>query len=302
MATLTIDDKTARKIYPTADPELKAILEDSYTKAFFTMNIMDRIKSFEDACEYNNTNPLAKRFTRGTRNQIHQERVAEIVKALNEGWVANYNDSNEYKYSPYFYLNAPGFRFYVSYYDLTHSLSYGGPRFALKNRELSDYAGKQFTKEYEKFLMPEAGNTYSQNGSRNTVGSDPFTGDMKAWEQYIMGIVKSFEDACARVGEDPEDDKFFDGEPDDIAYQKGKVICRALNGAYHQAVLDPKNQEQKKWYVWMKHDGAGVQFGVSYYVFAYSDSDGGPRLRLCSEILAKYFFEQFGSTMVPYWG
>jgi hypothetical protein len=299
--TLTIDDSTARKIYPTAAPELKAILEETYSAGFFSQKITDRIKTFEDACEYNNTNPKARRFTIGTRNQIYQERVAEIVKALNEGWLADYNDSN-YKYSPYFYLNKPGFRFHVSCYGFAASGSTGGPRFALKNRELSDYAGQQFVKEYEQWLMPDSGRADGQKIMRNAIADFPFSGDMKAWEKHIMGIVKSFEDACARVGEDPYDEKFFYGEPDDIGYQKGKVICKALNGAYHKAVIDPKNKEQKKWYVWMEHDGTGFRFHVSCYVFAASSSNGGPRLRLCSEVLAKYFFEQFGEVMTPYWG
>lgn len=298
MATLTIDDKTARKIYPTADPELKAILEDSYTKAFFTMNIMDRIKSFEDACEYNNTNPKAKKFTQGTRNQIYQERVAEIITALNEGWLANYDDPNEYKYTPYFYLNAPGFRFDVSAYDDSFTYSTSGSRFALKNITLADYAGKQFTKEYEYWLMPISKADCNKSTDSNSIPPKPFTGDMKAWEAYIMERVTSFESACAEVGEDPDDDNFFEGEADEIAYKRGKIIVRALNGPH---ILTFKDHNQKKWHAWLEHDGTGFRFGASDSDRSGTSTASGSRLRLCSEVLAKYFATQFPGVMMPFW-
>lgn len=295
--TLTIDDATARRIYPSADAELKAILEENYSKAFFSQDIMDRIKTFEDACEYNNTNPKARKFVVGTRNQIYQERVAEIVKALNEGWLANYNDSSQYKYGPYFRLDGPsGFRFFAARYDLSYSDTTGGSRFALRSEKLARYAGQQFVKEYEYWLMPQAHS--SHNFASAAFFAKPFIGDIKAWETHIMAIVKTFEDACRETGEDPEDYKFQEGEADEIAYKKGKVVVRALNG---HNLLNWKDQRQRKWQAWLEHDGTGFRFDVTFFDVSLTCTSGGSRLRLCSEVLAKYFATQFPDLMMPFW-
>lgn len=303
MANLIInDDNQARRIYKTASSELREILENSYTKEFFSVNIMDRIKSFEDACEYNNTDSNARRFRVGTKNQIYHERVAEIVKALNEGWVPNY-DNDEYKYSPFFYLrvdatNPSGFRFLDSFCAFAYADTSGGSRFALKNRSLSDYAGKHFENEYKNWLMPDKTEDRSNTVGTTLGNKEPFKGDMKAWEAYIMPRCTSFEDACLLTGEDPDDGKFYYGEADDISYQKGKVIVRALNGSW---ILNWKDKSQKKYQAWLEHDGTGFRFGGSIYVITCAGTAGGSRLRLCSDVLAKYFATQFSEAMMPFW-
>ena len=277
--TLTIDDATARKIYPSADPELKAILEDSYGKPFFSAKITDRIKSFEDACEYNNANPKARRFTVGTINQIYQERVAEIVKALNEGWVPDYDDSSEYKYTPYFYLNAPGFRFGGSYFTHSAAGTGAGSRFALKCRDLADYAGRQFVKEYENWMTPMAGSSIKTASFAAT----SFTGS-------ITARVKTFKDACDVLGIDSNDEAFSYGESDEIAYAKLKVITKALNQGW---VPDWNNDKQLKWYPWFYMNNPGFRFYVSVYASACASTGSGSRLRFASEELATYAGKQF---------
>lgn len=296
--TLTIDDATARKIYPTAPPELKTILEENYSKEFFSTKITDRIKSFEDACEYNNTNPLASRFVTGTRNQIYQEKVAEIVKALNEGWEPNYDNSSEYKYSPYFYLNAPGFRFLDSYYGITLSFTTCGSRFALKNRELSNYAGTQFTKEYEMWLMPVKENTDCVSSNGCSVASKPFSGTISEWEAYIIPRVGGFEDACREIGANPNAAQYNTGTPDEIAYKKGKLVCDVLNGPF---IGQMKDMVSRKWYAWMEKTETGFRFLDSRYGIASSYAASGSRFRLCSEKLAKHFAVSCTDMMAPYW-
>jgi hypothetical protein len=296
--TLTIDDATARKIFPTAPPELKAILLENYSNEFFSEDITDRIKTFEDACEYNNTNPKASRFVNGTRNQIYQERVAEIVKALNQGWVPDYDDSSEYKYSPYFYLNAPGFRFYDSFYVFTSSYTTGGSRFALKSRKLSDFAGAHFVKEYEMWLTPEKENTDCMSNSGCSISPKLFSGTMKEWEDYIIPRVSSFEDACREIGAIPNASQYNTGTADEIAYKKGKLVCDVLNRPFMHLMKDTTS---RKHYAWMEKTEAGFRFYVSFSSYAYSYTTGGSRLRLCSEKLAKHFAISCCEMMAPYW-
>lgn len=292
--TLTIDDAMARKIYASADPELKAILEDSYGKPFFSLKITDRIRSFEDACEYNNTNSNATRFVVGTRQQRYQERVAEITKALNEGWVPNYDRESQYKFTPWFYLDKPGFRFDGSTYALTDAGTGGGSRFAFKTRELSDYAGKHFLKEYEQWMTTDnaMGGCYMSAGVQRRM----FDGDIKSWEAYIIPRIRTFEDACAETGWNPLDYRFQEGTSDEIAYRKYKVICEALNGGWK---CDWTNKNQEKWYPWMEYDvaTAGFRFDVSRYAYAAAHAGGGSRLRLCSAGLAKHAGTQFADIL-----
>jgi len=49
MENLQINKETAKKIYPTAPTEIKLILEQTFGKGFFSENIMDKVKSVEDA-------------------------------------------------------------------------------------------------------------------------------------------------------------------------------------------------------------------------------------------------------------
>lgn len=289
--TLIVDDATARKIYPGAAPEMKAILEKSFPKGFFSQDITDRIKSFEDACEYNNTNPKASRFMVGTRNQRYQERVAEITKALNEGWVPNYSNSNEYKYTPYFYLDNPsGFRFYVTDFSSTGAFTGSGSRFAFKSDKLATYAGKQFIKEYENWMTPESINEGCMSNLAPLRQKN--TGDIKAWEAYIIPKINSFADACAEVSENPYDPKFNEGTPDEIAYKQYKVVCRALNGGW---VPDWANASQAKWYPWMEYNSAaaGFRFYASYFSHSLACAGAGSRVRLCSDNIAKHAGTKF---------
>ena len=129
-------------------------------------------------------------------------------------------------------------------------------------------------------------------------GRSAFIATMADWEAYIMEKVKSFEDACAETGEDPADEKFEEGEPDEIAYKKGKVIVRALNSPH---ILDYRNGDQRKWEALLKYEVTGFRFDVVYYVVSLAGTASGSRLRLCSERLAKYFATQFPGLMMPFW-
>jgi len=76
-----------------------------------------------------------------------------IAEALNDGWKPNWNDYNEYKYYPWFYMNKPGFRFSDAAYDVTNAHSAGGSRLCFKSRALSDYAAKTFQKLFRDMMV-----------------------------------------------------------------------------------------------------------------------------------------------------
>lgn len=148
--TLTIDDATARKIYPSAAPELKAILEDSYGKPFFSGKITDRIKTFEDACRETGDDP--RLFVEGTKDEIAYKKLKVITAALNQEWTPDWNNLNQPKWYPWFYMDAPGFRFYASYCTFTSARAGAGSRLRFASEELSNYAAKQFLHLYQDYM------------------------------------------------------------------------------------------------------------------------------------------------------
>lgn len=80
---------------------------------------------------------------------LNEQMAVVIVKALNDGWVADWDNHNEFKYFPWFYLGK-NFRFgaYHSWYSLSSLPS----RLCLKDKKLAIYAGQTFTEIYKKFM------------------------------------------------------------------------------------------------------------------------------------------------------
>lgn len=153
MQTLQIDEKKARSLYNTATPEFKTMLVDTFGEKFFTVKITDRVKTFKDACQVAEFKEDHSSFNGlPGDDEAAYRKLKVIVLALNEGWEPDWNNSNEYKWCPWFYMDTPGFRFYGSDFDLSFSGTTGGSRLCFKSEELATYAGKQFIDIYKDFL------------------------------------------------------------------------------------------------------------------------------------------------------
>lgn len=155
---VTISSNIARKIYPSAPDELKSSLEESFGKDFFNTNIADRIKTFEDACKATNRDPADFQFefpntaSNLTKPAIAAAKIMVIAEALNEGWVPNWKDEDEYKYWPWYDLSSgSGLAFGACDFDC--SFSYVGSRLCFRTQELAEYAGKQFIDIYTDFFI-----------------------------------------------------------------------------------------------------------------------------------------------------
>lgn len=150
---LEIDGKTAREIYKTSPQPMKVILEETFGKEFFSSKIIDRIKTIEDACHELGIN--YREFI--NKNQYldfdiqKYEEIKLVAKALNEGWQPNWQNSNEYKYYPYFNMKSGSGLAYGGYgCDCTGSVV--GSRLVYKTKELAIYAGTQFEDIYRGYL------------------------------------------------------------------------------------------------------------------------------------------------------
>ncbi len=131
------------------------------TKPQVKKKITDRIKTFEDACKELGYSPdgtvtLNMEQAAIDRHQagiIAFTKLSIIAQALNEGWLPNWSDTDEYKWYPWFkHDDESGFGFSVSTYDGWHPGTGVGSRLCFRTEALSDYAGKQFIEIYRQLL------------------------------------------------------------------------------------------------------------------------------------------------------
>lgn len=58
-----------------------------------------------------------------------------IAEVLLDGKKKNYNDRQQDKWGPWFWMNNPGFRFFAAHYDFVDTVVTGGPRLSLLSAE-----------------------------------------------------------------------------------------------------------------------------------------------------------------------
>lgn len=146
---LLVTKENALQAFKEADAAGRRLLVNLFDKKHFVSDMRELIDSFEAACEFNNTNPQASRFTQGTESGIAMEMIAEIAKALNGGKAMK---GGEKRYYPWFEYASSGFRFGGARYGLADSFSGGGPRLCTEKAEHAIYMGQKFLHLYDKFL------------------------------------------------------------------------------------------------------------------------------------------------------
>lgn len=126
------------------------------TKKKNQLSITERIKTFEDACDDQSIDNLQLELLGldegATKAVVAYIKLLIITKALNEDWVADLSNTNQYKYYPWF-KKPSGFGLAYLVYDGWVSYSTVGVRLAFKSAELAEYAGKQFIDIYNDFIL-----------------------------------------------------------------------------------------------------------------------------------------------------
>ena len=153
---LTIEKKNAIVAHNEANDKGKKMLENLFGRKIFLGNVMDRIKTFEDACaelgiHWGDACPKVQK--NGDYGAIVSFAQALIVtRALNEGWKPDFNNGQWDKHYPYFDMrsSAGGFRFNDSACAYDNALV--GARLCFKSAELARYAGTQFEDIYKGFM------------------------------------------------------------------------------------------------------------------------------------------------------
>lgn len=167
-------------------PEGKALKFKDGAYVLVDDNVMERIKTFDDACREvtgkSEEEWLAENETKNMdKDVLAYLKMRIIVAALNEGWKPTFKE-DEYRYYPYYYaytksewesLSASGRKelepsvclvggssgdgslsgplFVDSYRAWSRAYSAVGARLAFKTAELARYAGKQFFDIFKDF-------------------------------------------------------------------------------------------------------------------------------------------------------
>lgn len=125
------------------------------------MEITEKIKSFEDACEHLGIEPKLPEveglFPAHQKGIVAFYKLSVIISALNEGWQPNWADYSERKWFNWFYIdtdsNSAGFVTSSSNRSPSHTLTYFGSRLCFKSQELAGYTAERFLDLYNDYLM-----------------------------------------------------------------------------------------------------------------------------------------------------
>lgn len=189
---LKINAENALKAYKSADSNGRLILEQLFGEELFNpKNIMDRVKTFEDAMnELGSEHKLVTLYESFMKDIPEKDdfdndvasylKLRIVVAALNEGWEPQFTE-DEYRWYPYFYLYTKeeynrlnedekkkcrvvgrshsiasvygGVAFAYADYAWSNSSANHGCRLALKSEELAEYCGKQFIDIWMDYLI-----------------------------------------------------------------------------------------------------------------------------------------------------
>jgi len=150
MSVEAIEIKKDRAIeaWQKGDQQIKNFLENLLgKKLFIPESIIDRVKTYEDACK-----ELGVKST-DMRGWLHAvEKISVIAQALNEGWEPDWDNDSQLKWYPWFDMrkSSGGFSFDGCGYGRTYTIV--GSRLCFKSEELAKYAGTQFVDLYKEFF------------------------------------------------------------------------------------------------------------------------------------------------------
>jgi len=121
-------------------------------------DIFERVQSLQDAINELGEDDEEVKFLRflepiGKETHVYGRQEAVVIaKALNEGWLADYTNSNQSKYEARFYYDSSAGGFVFDDHDCWNSTAVVGSRLCFHSSELAKYFGNQFIEIHRKYL------------------------------------------------------------------------------------------------------------------------------------------------------
>lgn len=120
------------------------------------LKTMESIKTVEDALNATGM-PVTPEF-----NEVPEEmrdyfkavyEAVVITKAFVGDWKADWNDSNQRKWFPWFRMSSGGFVFTDTVYDNSGASAGDASRLCFPSEEMAEYAGRTFTDVYSRIIL-----------------------------------------------------------------------------------------------------------------------------------------------------
>lgn len=133
-------------------------------------DICERVKSYADACAVLGVGKMDEKAMKacGFRpDEIARRKLETITEALNEGWRPDWNNTDEPKYYPWFYIKpgagkdaegkpngaAAGLAYAYTHYAASNTAANIGSRLCFHERRTAAYAGDTFRDLYAQILV-----------------------------------------------------------------------------------------------------------------------------------------------------
>ena len=121
-------------------------------------DITKRVTSYAAACEVLEVEPIDEEVFKRlgfTKDEIAYRKLKTIAEALNEGWVPDWGNSNQYKYWPWFVYDpkTAGFACSHTYSTASSANALIGSRLCFKTSALARFAGDTFPELYNDYLL-----------------------------------------------------------------------------------------------------------------------------------------------------
>ena len=149
--------------YVKDETEDEGNIFDYFTKEVEVTDIATKVKSYADACEVLGIQPMDEQQLKAAgfrQDEIARRQLETIVEALNEGWKPDWNDTNQDKYTVWFWIKPDkrgkayaGLAFAYTNYAPSHSYTVLGSRLCFHTPTLARYAANTFTRLYEEILV-----------------------------------------------------------------------------------------------------------------------------------------------------
>jgi len=116
------------------------------------------IKTFEDACVKLELDPIKLPGVSDIPEKFSKPIIAAyklmiIYEAINNGWLPDWSNRNQYKYYPWFYVLSSGFGFSDSYYRYDGTHASVGSRLCTDSSDKALYIAKQFEAIYQDYFL-----------------------------------------------------------------------------------------------------------------------------------------------------
>ena len=102
-------------MFKASDNNQKSVLEKFFKQP---LDIRSKVKSFLDACSVLNIDSKSVFTSSDTKDEVAFKKLKVIIKALNEGWYPDWENSNEHKYWDWWRMKG-GFSYYDTDYHTT---------------------------------------------------------------------------------------------------------------------------------------------------------------------------------------